>query len=119
MSLLSDAIETFVIMDRRSYNDGYGSVGYRWEEGAEIEVAAVKNDSLEARVALRSGVKDIYTIFMSKDIMLRYHDVIKRVEDGTILRITGDAQDAETPKSSAIDVRKAPAEEWEIPADER
>lgn len=119
MSLLSASMEDFIIMDRRSFNDSYGSVGYRWEEGATIQASASKNESIEARVALKNDVRDIYTVVTSKNITLSYHDVIKRVEDGKIFRITGDAQDNETPKSSAIDARRAPAEEWEIPHDEQ
>lgn len=114
MSLLSEAMEPFVIMDKVTENDGYGSVVTKYEEGATIEAAAARNDSIEARVALKNQVKDIYTVVTHKSVVLRYHDVIKRVSDGKIFRITSDGDDNTTPKSSAIDARRVSAEEWEL-----
>ena len=117
MSLLTGAMEAFVIMDKRTENDGYGSVITKYEEGAKIEAAVIRDDSIEARTALKNNVKDIYTIVTSKSVILWYHDVLKRSSDGKIFRITSDGDDNTTPKISAIDARRVSAEEWEI-ADE-
>ena len=46
MSLLTGAMEAFVIMDKRTENDGYGSVITKYEEGAKIEAAVIRDDSI-------------------------------------------------------------------------
>lgn len=44
-----------------------------------------------------------------------YHDVIKRLKDGKILRITSDGDDSATPASASLNMRTCTAEEWTPP----
>lgn len=117
MSIYYDMMEPFTMLDKRTISDGYGGVITKWVEGAEFEASAAKNDTIEVRIALQSGVKDVYNICTRKNVMLQYNDVVLRKSDGRIFRITADAKDSETPKGSAIDGRRASAEEWVIPDD--
>ena len=65
MSLLSEAYEAFIIMDRRTVPDGYGGVETTWTEGAEIQAAATYNSSVEALTAQAAGATALYTITTS------------------------------------------------------
>lgn len=115
MSLLSEAMQECVMMDRVTTPDGYGGYTSSWVDGATISAAIVFDSSMQARIADVQGVKSLYTITTRKNINLQYHDVLRRLEDGKIFRITSDGDDNRTPKSAALNMRVATAEEWSIP----
>lgn len=114
MSLLSEAMEPFVIVNKIKTADGYGGYKTTWSDGAEIQAAVVFDSSLEARVAGVQGVTALYTITTSKSITLEYHDVLRRVSDGKIFRVTSDGDDKKTPASARLDMRQVSAEEWRL-----
>lgn len=112
MSLLSEAMEKFIMLDKTTTADGYGGYIISWKEGAEIQATAVLDSSIEARIAEKQGVTALYTITTRKGINLQYHDVLKRARDGKIFRITSDGDDKHTPNSAGLDMRQVSAEEW-------
>lgn len=114
MSLLFEAYEPFVLMDRTSTKDEYGSITRTWTEGAEISAAAVFDSSMQARIGGVQGVTSLYTITTPKAVTLEYHDVIRRVSDGKVFRITSDGDDKKTPASASLDMRQVTAEEWSL-----
>lgn len=114
MSLLYAAYEPFVIMDSTSARDQYGTITRTWADGAEIMAAAVFDSSMQARIAGVQGVTSLYTITTPRSVTLEYHDVIKRLSDGKIFRITSDGQDKKTPPSASLDMRQVTAEEWTL-----
>ena len=112
MSLLDEAYEPFVMMDQHSTRDSYGTIVRTWEEGAQISAAATYDTSMQARVAGVQGVTSLYTVTTPKNITLNYYDVIKRVSDGLVLRITTRGQDNKTPESAGLNMRVVTAEEY-------
>lgn len=114
MSLLSDTMEPFVMMDKATTKDEYGSIHRNWQEGAEITAAAVFDTSIEARIAGVQGVTSLYTITTPRAVTLEYHDVIKRLSDGKIFRVTSDGDDKKTPALAGLDMRLVTAEEWSL-----
>jgi hypothetical protein len=50
-----------------------------------------------------------------KDINLQYHDVLRRVRDGKVFRVTSDGDDLYTPASASLDMRNVSAEEFVLP----
>ena len=117
MSLLDSAMEPFAMMDKKSVTpDGYGGVTFRYEEGARFEAAATFDTSVQARVGAVQGVTSLYTVTTRKTIILDYHDVIKRVSDGLILRVTSRGQDKATPESATLDMRQVSAEQYTLPS---
>ena len=114
MSLLDEFREPFCMMDKTSIPDGYGGITRGWKEGAGFQAAAVKDNSMEARVGEVEGVTAVYTITTSRGVHLEYHDVVKRISDEKIFRITSDGDDAATPKSASIDMRIVTAEEFKL-----
>ena len=117
MSLLEDAMEPCTILDKTTQKDGYGGVKTVYVDGAPISAAVVFNSSLQARIASTQGVKDLYTITTKKNVVLRFHDVIRREKDGRILRVTTNGDDNATPASASLDMRVVSAEEYEVNSD--
>lgn len=114
MSLLSDAMEGCVMMDKTTHPDGYGGIEKIWTEGASFDAAIVFDTSMAARTANVQGVTSMYTITTNKNITLEYHDVIKRLRDGKILRITSDGKDKHTPASASLNMRQVTGEEFTL-----
>lgn len=114
MSLLNEAMETCVLMDKRTEPDGYG--GYRtvWTEGAPFQAAIVFDTSIEARTAQKQGVTSLYTVTTQRALVLQYHDAFKRERDGKIFRVTSDGDDKYTPASASLNMRQVTAEEWTL-----
>jgi hypothetical protein len=117
MSLLEEAMVDCVMQDKITLSDGYGGYITRYIDGAEFKAAIVRDSSLQARIAEKDGVKDIYTITTDKSLNLDFHDVLKRVSDGKILRVTTNSTDRATPDSATLNMRQVSAEEWSIPKD--
>ena len=114
MSLLADAMEKCVMMDRTTIPDGLGGFDTTWTEGAEIECAIVFDTSMESRTADKLGVTSLYTVTTAKNVLLNYHDIFKRKRDGKIFRITSDGDDKFTPQSASLNMRQVTAEEWRL-----
>lgn len=117
MSLLAEAMEPFVLYDKTTTADGYGGYISTWSEGAEFSAAAVLNTSIEAKIAQAQGVTALYTITTIKAMNLQYHDVIKRLSDGKVFRVTSDGDDKKTPNSAGLNMRQVSAEEWTLSDD--
>lgn len=114
MSLLNEAFETCVIMDKTTQPDGYGGYISTYTDGAEFKAAIVFDTSMEARTADKQGVTSLYTVTTSRGLTLEYHDVFKRVRDGKVFRVTSDGDDKFTPASATLDMRQVTAEEWRM-----
>lgn len=114
MSLLNEAMEPCVMIDRITTPDGYGGFKPRWVDGAGFSAAIVLDSSMQARIAAVQGVTGLYTITTGKQINLQYHDVFRRVSDGKIFRVTSDGDDKKTPQSASLNMRQVTAEEWEL-----
>ena len=116
MSLLSDAMENCILINKESVPDGYGGRIERWVESAfGFDAAVTFNTSIEARRAEAEGVTSLYTVTTKRGITLKYHEVFKRLSDGKIFRVTSDGDDSRTPKSATLDMEQVTAEEWSIP----
>lgn len=114
MSLLSEAMENCIMLDKRTVADGYGGYITTWVEGASFQAAVTFDTSMEARIAEKQGVTSLYTVTTNKAITLEYHDVFKRVSDGKIFRVTSDGDDRFTPASANLNMRQVSAEEWSL-----
>lgn len=114
MSLLSDMMEPFVMLDKRSVSDGLDGFTREWIEGAEFQAAAVLDNSTAARVGAMQGLTSLYTVTTPRNINLQFHEVFKRVRDGKIFRATSDGDDKATPKSATLDMRQVSAEEYAL-----
>jgi head-tail adaptor len=118
MSLLEEYMTNCILMNKVHQSDGIGGTTSVWTDGPEIKAAITFNSSMESRIAEKQGVTALYTITTNKSVNLQYHDVLRRIEDGKIFRVTSDGDDNKTPSSSTLNMRNVTAEEWELPADD-
>ena len=114
MSLLDEAMETCVLMDKTTTSDGYGGIITTWVDGASFQAAITFDTSIEARTAEKQGVTSLYTVTTSRSLTLEYHDVFKRASDNKIFRVTSDGDDKYTPASATLNMRQVTAEEFLI-----
>lgn len=118
MRLFEEGMEKCVLMDRRSVPDAFGTfTGYQWVDGAEFDAAVVKDNTLEARVAEKQGVTEVYTVTVYKGMPLQFHDVFRRLSDGAIFRVTSNITDSQTPKRASFQIGQVTAERWVLPND--
>lgn len=116
MSLLLQAMTECVILKQTRTPDGAGGYYTKWaEDGEPFKAAITFDNSIQARVAEAQGVTSLYTVTTSRDKVLMFHNVLKRLSDGKILRVTSDGDDNATPPSATLDMRQVSAEEWTLP----
>ena len=115
MSLLDEMKTTVCFLEKTRVPDGEGGFKTTWTEGAKFPAAVTLDTSIEARVAEKQGVTSVYTVTTEKSVVLEYHDVLKRLYDGKIFRITSDGDDKATPASASLNMRQVTAEEWSLP----
>ena len=102
------------MMDKTSVPDGIGGFTHSWVEGAAFQAAIVKDNTMEARIAEKEGVTEVYTVTVSKTLPLEFHDVFKRVTDGAIFRVTSNVTDSKTPSVASFQFGQVSAERWEL-----
>ena len=115
MSLLDNAFEDCVLLNKITSADGYGGYVTTWTDGAVIRAAIILDNSIQARAAEKAGVTALYTVTTRRNLNLQYHDVFRRIRDGKVFRVTSDGDDKLTPPSAGLDMRQVSAEEWVIP----
>lgn len=111
MSLLSDAMEACVMLDRQTTLDEYGGFINTWVDGAGFQAAIVFDTSIQARAAEAQGVHSLYTVTTARNVVLQYRDMFRRSRDGKLFRVTSDGDDKFTPPSATLDMRQVTAEE--------
>ena len=114
MSLLTNAMEDCVFLNKKMVPDGYGGTVVQWDEGAEFKAAIAFNTSIQGRIAQQQGVTNLYTVLTRKEITLDFHDVFRRLSDGKVFRITSDGEDSKTPTGARLNLRQVSAEEWRL-----
>ena len=118
MSLLTEAMEACVLINKTVVDDGVGGYKVTWTDGVHFQAAIAFDNSLNGRVAEKEGVTDVYKVITSKDSYpLAFHDVFRRSSDGAVFRVTTNALDEHTPKSAGLDMMVCRAEKWVIPDD--
>lgn len=111
MSLLTEQMESCILLNKQTVNDGYGGYKNTWVEGATFEAAITFDTSIEARVAELQGVHSLYTVTTSRALILQYHNIFRRVRDGKLFEVTSDGDDVATPELTSLDMRQVTAKE--------
>lgn len=113
MSMIEESMEPVCFMEKTRHPDGEGGFITTWTEGAEFNASITFDTSMQARIADKQGVSSLYTVTTAKNAKLEYHDVIKRLSDGKVFRITSDGDDKQTPERAVFgQYLQVTAEEW-------
>lgn len=100
-------------MTESSVSDGQGGFVTEYTEGAMFKAAISLDDSIQTAIANKDSVKAMYTVTTPINAKLKFGDIIKRVKDGVIFRITG--KENNTPTIATFQFNTVKAEEWELP----
>lgn len=117
MMLYERMMQECILLEKKRTSDGEGGFITTWKEGAQIMCAITQNNSMQAKIAEHDGVTSTYKVTTNKNVKLDYHDVIKRIEDGVIFRVTSNAEEKTSPTFSTIDMNVVSAERWELPSE--
>lgn len=115
MSLLEEMKTSCVLLDKKREPDGEGGFVTNWTEGAKFMAAIELSTTIEARTAEKNGLTSVYTVSTSRNALLQYHDVFKRLYDNKIFRVTSDGDDKQTPDSATFSMAVVTAEEYTLP----
>lgn len=116
MSLLSEAYEPFVFVEKTREPDGVGGYHTVWRDGAQFEAAIDLPANTLATIANKLTERKNATLTTSRAIVLEAMDVVKRVEDGQYFRCTSSGKDTKTPQSATLDMRQVCVEYWTLPS---
>ena len=114
MSLLENAYEDFIVINKSVVDDGYGGTTTVWSPGATIQGAITYDSSNGMKIAQSLGSTSIYTLTVKKNVDLDYHTVLKRKSDNHVFRTTANSDDRKTPESAGLNMRQYAVEEWEL-----
>lgn len=115
MSMIEEGMEPVCFMQKTRTPDGEGGFITDWTDGVGFKASITFDTSLQARVADKQGVSSLYTVTTAKNARLEFHDVIKRLRDGKIFRITSDGDDKQTPERAMFgQYLQVTAEEWKL-----
>lgn len=101
-----------VLLEKKRIPDGLGGWTTQWTDGAEFDAAILKDNTLQARIAEKDGVSELYTITVKRNFPLEFHDVFRRVSDGQVFRVTSNMKDNTSPTFSSIDIGQVNAEAY-------
>ena len=114
MTLFEAMYEPFCFMEKTRTPDGEGGYITVWTEGAQFNGKAAFDTSIEARTGAAAGVSSRYTLTAPASVPLEYHDVVKRLGDGKVLRVISDGDDVVTPDMATFTFHQVTAEEHEL-----
>ena len=116
IGIMRGMLETCTMIDKTTRPDGQFGFKPTWVDGAQFQAMIEKNNSTEAQIAERQGVKELYTVVVQRGAPLKYQDVFRRESDGAVFRVTSNTTDA--PNASTVKIARVSAERWEIPDDD-
>lgn len=111
MSLLENAMENCIYLEKTKVLDEYGGYTNSWREGVEFKCAITFDTSMQARIAEKQGVTSRYTVTTQRSMTLQYNDYFMRKKDGKLFHVTSDGDDVYTPASASLDMRQVTCEE--------
>ena len=113
IDLLYKGFEDCAMMTKtKKIPDGEGGFTTQLAEGVQFKAAISFDSSMHARTAEKQGVTSLYTVSVPLNCKLEYHDVLKRIRDGKVFRITSDGDDKITPPSASFQFIQVTAEEY-------
>lgn len=110
--------DEFAFYDLQHFSDG--ALGF-YEEWVESDIhfngAFIHNTTIQAQIAEAERSASTYELYLPKGVVTRFPQVIKRLRDGQLFRITSDSADQETPPSAGLQMARVNAEKWRVADD--
>lgn len=99
---MQDFFEPLRVMNWVSEPDGGGGFVWTWQDGVDFEGGIVLNSSTQMQIAQQTGTKGVYTLTTSVNMPLENGDVVKRISDGALFKVTAHPSDRKTPRTAGI-----------------
>ena len=115
MSLVSKSMKDCELIEVTKVSDGEGGNINTYTVKSTFPASITTTNRTQGRAAEERVPITTYNITTPADIQLKYHDVIRRVDDGKVFRITSNWYDMKTPPSSTFQFTQVTGEEWELP----
>jgi len=107
--MITDMFESFKMVTVKSTPSDFGGTTETYTDGDAFTAGVAVNQSLEMKIAEQNGVKTVYDI-ITLGTQLTHGDLIKRVSDSAIFRITSDSAGCVAPTLASIAYKQASAE---------
>ena len=114
MSLIDKLARTCELLERVEHPDGQGGTMTDWMPAMRFPAVFEKVDSREGSTADKSAAIERYKITTPKRIGLKHNDVIRRINDGLVLRVTSDSDNTSPPSFATFVLEQVNAERWEL-----
>lgn len=115
LNLIESMMEDCVFLNKVKVDDPVGGYKDDYQDGVTFKAAILKNSTTEAQIAEKNGVSELFTIVTDRNMVLEFHDVLRRVSDNEIFRVTSRAVDSQAPAASTVKIAKVTAERWVLP----
>lgn len=115
MSLFTEELENFSYIKYLTADDECGGNSTTYSKGEQFKAAISLDTSAEAKIAEQQGLSPIYSVYTTKTVNLKYHNLIQREKTGEIFRITSNGDDVRTPASAALNMRYVTANKYTLP----
>ena len=115
MNLMDAYNDECVTLVKARVPDGQGGYSITYTEGIRFTPSWEYESSPEMLVAEQQGVNRVYRLYVNKTLDLDYHEVIKRLSDNQVFRVTNPGENRNTPASSGLNKRLIEVEKYELP----
>jgi len=107
---MEDFYEAMCVVDKVSVPDGGGGFVWEWQDGAPFEGRIKLDSSTQMQIAQKNGIRAVYNLTVHKGIPLETGDLIKRMRDDAVFKVTADPSDRQTPSMSTLDAKSVSME---------
>ena len=114
VSLLNEYMTACTRLVPERTSDGEGGTTVSWTDADSFTAAIVLDTSAQARIAEAAGTDEAFTVTTGRDVVLAFHDVLRRETDGLTFRVTSRGGRRVTPGSAALDMSQVTAERWDL-----
>ena len=111
---LSDFLKPFAMQNWISEPDGLGGIIWHWEDGAPFDGGLVLDSSTEMKIAHQNGTRNVYTLTTYATVQFEPGDMVKRLSDGALFRITSHSPDKIAPATAGIQTAEVTCERVEV-----
>lgn len=101
--------------EKKETPDGEGGSYTTFRDGQKLEIAIVKDRVADPIIADRENVLNTYTLTYKSGI-LKYHDIIKRDDDGRTFLIITSENDSRPPALAGFDFKQVKAVDYDEPS---
>ena len=109
-------MEECVFLNKTHTDDAFGGYKPAYADGVHFMAAIGKDRSPVVKVAEKEGLAEAFTVVVNQGFQLDFHDVFRRVSDGSVFRVTSRAKDSVAHKASTVKIAVVSAERWELPS---